>query len=301
MVAINKLSDFIQLAKRKPINKIAVAAAEDEDVLTAVLSAKEEGIIEPILVGDKEEILRIADSIGFVLNNTEITDCKNSVESSRIAVELVKMGKADILMKGLTKTSDLMRAVLDKQIGLTTGQLISHVAFFQSPYYHKIFCVTDAAMNIAPNLEEKVQILNNAINACHKIGIKTPKVAVAAAVETVNSKMEATLHAARLKELSSEGFINECIIDGPFAVDIAFNKEAAHHKNINSDVAGDCDIILVPDIEAGNMFYKALNFLGGAKCSAIILGASAPIVLTSRSDNKESKLLSIALAALIQN
>ena len=298
---IKELSEFIQLAKEKAIIRIAVAAAEDEDVLIAVKSAVEEGIVIPVLIGDKYKILRIARNVNLELGNIEVIDSNNNVDSCRIAVEMVKAGNADILMKGLTKTSDLLKAVLDKQNGLSAGKLISHVAFFQSPYYHKIFCVTDVAMNIAPGLEDKVQIINNAVAVCHQIGIKMPKVAVAAAVETVNPKMEATLHAARLKEMNQEGKIKGCIVDGPLAIDIAVSKDAALHKGVNSDVAGDCDVILVPDIEAGNMFYKALSFLGGAASASIIMGASAPIVLTSRSDNDKSKLLSIALAALIKN
>lgn len=298
---IKELSELIKLAKEKTVRNIAVAAAEDEDVLIAVKSAVEEKIVTPILIGDASKILRIARNVNFKLGNTEVIDCNNNVDSARIAVEMVKTGRADILMKGRVKTSDLLRAVLDKQIGLSAGRLISHIAFFQSPYYHKIFCVTDVAMNIAPTLEDKVQIINNAVAACHQIGVKTPKVAVVAAVETVNPKMEATLHAAALKEMCLEGKIKGCIIDGPLAVDIAFSKEAAIHKGVDSKVAGDCDIVIVPDIEAGNMFYKALNFLGGANSTAIIVGASAPIVLTSRSDNDKSKLLSIALATLMQN
>ncbi|MDD4778131.1 MAG: bifunctional enoyl-CoA hydratase/phosphate acetyltransferase [Fermentimonas sp.] len=298
---IKELSEFIQLAKEKAIRRIVVAAAEDEDVLIAVKRAAEEGIVVPILVGDQNKISRLARSVNFDLGNIEIIDSNDNIDSCRIAVEMVKKGNADILMKGLTKTSDLLKAVLDKQIGLSAGKLISHVAFFQSPYYHKIFCVTDVAMNIAPTLEDKVQIINNAVSACHQIGIKIPKVAVAAAVETVNPKMEATLHAARLKEMNLEGIIKGCVVDGPLAIDLAVSREAALHKGIVSDVAGDCDVILAPDIEAGNMFYKALNFLGGAASAAIIMGASAPIVLTSRSDNDKSKLLSIALAALIKN
>lgn len=154
-------------------------------------------------------------------------------------------------------------------------------------------------MNIAPDLEAKVQIIQNAVDACRGIGVENPKVAVAAAVETVNPKMEATVHAVRLKEMNKNGALTGCIVDGPFAVDIAVSREAANHKGIESEVAGDCDVILVPDIEAGNMFYKALNFLGGAVSAAVVLGAPVPIVLTSRSDNERSKLLSIALAACI--
>jgi phosphate butyryltransferase len=168
-----------------------------------------------------------------------------------------------------------------------------------SESWDKVFGVTDAAMNIAPDLEAKIQIIQNAVNACHGIGVENPKVAVVAAVETVNSKMEATVHAARLRKMNRNGVLTRCIVDGPFAIDIAVNREAANHKGIESEVAGDCDMILVPDIEAGNMLYKALNFLGGVVSAAVVLGASAPIVLTSRSDDERSRLLSIALAACI--
>lgn len=298
---IKELSEFIKLAKERPARRIAVAAAEDEDVLMALQNAVSEGVATPVLIGDKSKIIRIAESLNFNLDNIELIESNNNIESCRIAVEMVKTGRAEILMKGLTKTGDLLKPVLDKQIGLSTGNLISHVAFFQSPYYHKIFCVTDAAMNIAPSLDEKVQIINNAVSACHHIGIKKPNVAVAAAIETVNPKMEATVHASQLKEMNEKGKIEGCLIEGPLAIDIAFSREAAKHKGVNSEVAGNCDIVLVPDIEAGNMFYKALNFLGGAATAAIIMGASAPIVLTSRSDDERSKLLSIALATLIHN
>jgi len=197
-------------------------------------------------------------------------------------------------------TADLLKAVLDKEKGLNTDGLLSHVAFFETPYYHKVFGLTDAAMNIAPDLEGKRQILLNAVKLCHRLGIVNPKVAVAAAVEKVNPKMEATLHAAALKEMNRNGELPGCVVDGPFAIDIAFNRESALLKGIEGEVAGDADLILSPDIEAGNMFYKALNFLGGAVSAAVVTGTSVPIVLTSRSDNDRSKLLSLALGAVIR-
>lgn len=297
---IRDLTELLLKAKSRPVRRMAVAAAEDEHVLKALQGAMKEMIVIPILVGDKEKIEQIAEAIGFELDGVELIDNREgSAASARIAVAKVKNGEADILMKGFVSTSDLLKAVLDKEIGLRIDQLLSHVAFFESPYYHKILCVTDVAMNIAPDLEAKVQIIHNAVNVCHGIGIEKPKVAVAAAIETVNPKMEATVHAARLKEMSGEGLLEDCIVDGPFAIDIAVNREAALHKGVEGGVAGDCDVILAPDIEAGNMFYKALNFLGGASSAAVVMGASVPIVLTSRSDDERSKLLSIALAALI--
>jgi phosphate butyryltransferase len=258
----------------------------------------QEGIAIPLLIGDRAEIERIARAIDFDLSGVQIIhNDKGATESARIAVSMVKSGQADILMKGFVSTGTLLKAVLDKENGLRKGKILSHVAFFESPHYHKLLCVTDVAMNIDPDFDTKVHILNNAVEACHKIGIATPKVAVVAAVEVVNPKMEATVHAAMMKTMSDRKQFTGCIVDGPLALDNAVNKEAANHKGIVSTVAGDCDVILVPNLEAGNMFYKALNFLGGATVAAVIMGASVPIVLTSRSDTQSSKMLSIALAA----
>lgn len=291
---IHKLSELTEKAKNKPKRKIAVAAAEDDPVLKSLKAVMKDGIVTPVLIGDKVEIGRMAQSIDFDLSDIEIIhNDKGAEESAKTAVSLVKNGEADILMKGFISTGTLLKAVLDKETGLRKGDTLSHVSFFESPYYHKLLCVTDVAMNIAPDLGTKVHIVNNAVEACHKIGITLPKVAVAAAVETVNPRMEATVHAAELKKMQWKG----CIVDGPFAIDIAIDKESAMHKGIVSEVAGDCDILLMPDIEAGNIFYKALNFLGGAISAAVIMGATVPIVLTSRSDSEISKMLSIALAA----
>lgn len=295
---IYKLSELTEKAKNKPKRKIAVAAAEDEPVLEATKAAMQEGIVIPLLIGDRAEIERIALAIDFDLSGVQIIhNDKGATESARIAVSMVKSGQADILMKGFVSTGALLKAVLDKENGLRKGKILSHVAFFESPHYHKLLCVTDVAMNIDPDFDTKVHILNNAVEACHKIGIATPKVAVVAAVEVVNPKMEATVHAAMMKTMSDRKQFTGCIADGPLALDNAVNKEAANHKGIVSTVAGDCDVILVPNLEAGNMFYKALNFLGGATVAAVIMGASVPIVLTSRADTQSSKMLSIALAA----
>ncbi|MGI6046554.1 MAG: bifunctional enoyl-CoA hydratase/phosphate acetyltransferase [Petrimonas sp.] len=291
---IYKLSELVEKAKNKPKRRIAVAAAEDEHVLMSLKIAVEEKVVEPVLTGNKAEIERIAQIIDFNLNGIEIIHNEKGADiSAQIAVSMIKNGGADVLMKGFVSTGALLKAVLDKENGLRKGNILSHMAFFESPYYHKLLGVTDVAMNIAPDLDTKVHIINNAVEACHKIGVTKPKVAVIAAVETINPKMEATLHAAELKKMQWKG----CLVDGPFAIDIAVNKEAAEHKGIVSEVAGDCDVILAPYIEAGNMFYKALNFLGGANSAAVIMGAAVPIVLTSRSDSEDSKMFSIALAA----
>lgn len=295
---LDNLSGLIEKAKEGDKRTIAVAAAEDEFVLKAVQDAVVAEVMIPLLIGDKGEIEKIARRLDFDLSRVDILDNREgATASARIAVSKVKSGEADGIMKGYISTGDLLRAVLDKDIGLRIGRLLSHVALFQSPYYHKLLCVTDAAMNIAPNLDEKVQIIQNAVLVCRKLGIETPKVAVAAAVETVNKKMEATLHASVLKEMNREGILTGCVVDGPFAIDIAVSRESALHKGIDSPVAGDCDVILAPDIEAGNILYKALNFLGGAVCASVIIGASAPVILASRSDDERTKLYSIALAA----
>ncbi len=295
---LDNLSGLIAKAKEGDKRTIAVAAAEDEFVLKAVQDAVVAEVMIPLLIGDKGEIEKIARRLDFDLSRVDILDNREgAAASARIAVSKVKIGEAEGIMKGYISTGDLLRAVLDKDVGLRTGRLLSHVALFQSPYYHKLLCVTDAAMNIAPSLDEKVQIIQNAVLVCRNVGIETPKVAVAAAVETVNQKMEATLHAPALKAMNREGILTGCVVDGPFAIDIAVSRESALHKGIDSPVAGDCDVILAPDIEAGNMLYKALNFLGGAVSAAVIVGALVPVVLTSRSDNERSKLYSIALAA----
>ena len=295
---IYQLSQLTEKAKNKQQRRIVIAAAEDESVLKSLQTAMQENIVTPILVGDKTEIEKIAKSVGLNLDGIQIIhNEKGANVSAQIAVSIIKKGEADVLMKGNVSTGALLKAVLDKENGLRKGGVLSHVAFFESPYYHKLLCVTDAAMNVAPDFDTKVHIVNNAVEACHKIGIDTPKVAVMAAIETVNPKMEATVHAAMMKTMSDRKQFKNCIVDGPLAIDNAVSKYAAEHKGIVSNVAGDCDIILVPDIEAGNMLYKTLNFLGGATAAGVIMGAVVPIVLTSRSDTEESKMLSIALAA----
>jgi phosphate butyryltransferase len=294
------LSQFVELAKSKKTRRIVVAAAADEPVLEAVSNAMKQGIIIPILVGDKTIIEEIAKKINFDLNNIEIIHEPNPALASVKAVQVIREGKAEILMKGLVATGPLLKAVLDKEIGLRKGSTLSHVAFFESPYYHKLIAVTDAAMNVAPEFSEKVDMLNNAVGVFHKLGVSNPKVAVVGAAETVNDKMSATVHAAMMTMMNKRKQITGCIVDGPLALDNAVSAEAAKHKGIVSDVAGDADLILTPDIEAGNILYKSLNFLGGAETAAIIVGAKVPIVLTSRADSDKSKMLSIALAAAME-
>ncbi len=296
---IKHLSEFVILAKNKPKRKIAVAAAADYHVLEAVQSAYAEDIIVPILVGNKPLIEKIADEIHFDISNIEVINVPDPYKASLEAVKLISDGKAEILMKGLVSSGPYLKAVLNKDFGLRTGSLLSHFAIFESPYYHKLIGVTDAAMNVNPDLSEKIQIIKNAVKVFHGLKITNPKVAIIGAVETVNPKMEATIHAAVISMMNYRKQITGCIIDGPLALDGAVNKDAAKLKNISSEVAGDADLILAPDINGGNILYKSLNFLGGAEAAAVVMGATVPIVLTSRGDTKKSKFLSIALAAAI--
>lgn len=291
------LNTLIDLAKQKPTKRIAVAAAEDEPVLQAVTEARKQGIAEPILVGNASKIKELAQELGIELSDIEIIDEPNTANACRKAVELVRENRAQILMKGLVSTADFLRAVLDKEKGLRTGNLLSHIGFFEIPAYHKVLALTDAAQNIAPTFDEKVGILKNSIDLFHRLGINKPKVAVLGAVETVNPKMEATIHAAMLTQMNRRGQIKGCLIDGPLAFDNSVSKEAAAHKGIESEVSGDVDLLMVPNIESGNILYKCFTYFSGATVAAIILGAKVPIVLTSRADTDRSKLLSITLAA----
>ncbi|WP_312700597.1 phosphate butyryltransferase [Sedimentibacter sp.] len=278
--------------------KIAVANAQDEDVLKAIKEAVKENICKPILVGDADKIAEIAGEVELELNNIDIIDEKDGNEACRKAVELVSSGKADIVMKGLIDTSIILKAVLDKEIGLRTGNVLSHAAVFSVDTYHKFFIVTDAAMSIAPDAEEKRQIIENTLTLSRALGAQIPKVAVICAKEKVNPKMPATLDAQELVQMQNDGKITGCIIEGPYALDNAISKEAAEIKGIEGEAAGDADILLMPDIEAGNILYKALTYLANAENAGIILGAKAPIVLTSRADSDKAKLNSIALSVL---
>lgn len=291
--------DLMVLAKMHSPKKIAVAGAGDINVLLSIKSALAEAIIDPILIGDQDLIEKIAKEIHLDLEKVEIIDEKDKILVARHATELVSTGKASILMKGLIDTSIIMKQVLDKDIGLRTEKLISHVAIFNMNSYHKMFFLTDGAMNIAPNLEQKKQIIENAVELLKSLNIRTPKVAVLAAKEKITCKMEATVHAGKLATMNKNGEIKDCIVDGPFALDNAVSKEAAKIKGIESEVSGNFDILLAPDIEAGNILYKSLIFLGGAASAGIIVGTKSPVILTSRADNESAKLHSIVLATLI--
>jgi phosphate butyryltransferase len=294
---LKKLDDLRAIVANEPVKKLVLAAAQDHHSLSAVLRAAKDGVIEPILIGDKEAIQNISVSSGFDISGLRIIHEPDMDKAVEMAVKMVSSKQADVLMKGKVGTSTLLKCVLNKEWGLRTGHLLSHIALFEVDTYHKLIAVTDVAMNIAPNLQDKIAIVNNSIDCLHKLGIPMPKVAVLGAVEMVNENMEATLHAALLSKMNQRDQIRGCIIDGPLAFDNAVSLESAQHKGIRSEVAGDTDLLLMPDIEVGNVLYKSLVFFAKAKVASVILGALAPIVLTSRSDTEQAKFDSILLAA----
>jgi phosphate butyryltransferase len=296
---IKNFEGILKTAKQRGPLKVSVAVAEDKHVLEAIWDAKKLGIIDAYLIGDKKKINSVADEIGMDISQFMVIDKANATEAAREAVYLVSSGKAQVVMKGLLDTSIIMKAVLDKEIGLRANSILSHVAVFEVEGYKQLFYVTDAAMNIAPTLEEKAKIIENCVEVAQALDNKMPKVGIICAVEKVNKKMEATIHAEELVNMNQRGEIKDCIIGGPFALDNAISKEAAIIKKIDHPVAGNAEILLVPDIEAGNILYKSLSFFAKAKNAGIIVGAKAPIVLTSRSDSREAKLQSLALGVMI--
>ena len=293
-----RFDKLLKEAGNTQAKKIAVAAPHDDDVLKAVKSAYLKNICIPVLIGNKEKIQKLSDEINFKLENIEIIEAEDDISAARRAVSLVSSGRADILMKGLLDTSIILKAVLDKEIGLRTGSILSHAAVFETDKYHKFLIVTDAAMNIAPDASEKKQIIENTLPLCSSLNIENPKVALICAKEKVSDKMQATLDAELLVNMYKAGQIKGCIVDGPFGLDNAISKEAAALKGVGGEVAGDADILLMPNIEAGNVMYKTLTYLANSKNAGIILGAKAPVILTSRADSDEAKLYSILLAVI---
>lgn len=288
--------EVVARAKERPSAKVAIAAAQDREVLEAVQMAREIGMGEFILVGDEEVIAPMASQVGLRLPDVEVLHEPDPRIAALRAVELVSSGKAGILMKGLIPTAEFLRAVLNKEVGLRTGRLLSHVAVFKSPRYDRLIYMTDGAMVVAPTLQDKVQIIQNVIDVAHRLGNEMPKVACVAAVEVVNPDMPETVEAAALAKMSDRRQIRGCIVDGPLGLDNAVSQESAEHKGVGGPVSGRADILLAPNIVAGNVIYKTLVYFGQVETAAVVTGARAPIVLTSRSDSPEARLNSLALA-----
>ena len=281
----------------KPI-PTAVAHPCEETALAGAIEAGAHGLIAPILVGPAAKIEEIAKKGGIDLGKARIVDAPHSHAAAAKAVELVRTGEAELLMKGSLHTDELLSAVVARETGLRTGRRISHVFIMDVPTYHKVLIVTDAAINIAPTLDDKVDICQNAIDLARSLGLTNPKVAILAAVETVNSKMQSTIDAAALCKMADRKQITGGVFDGPLAFDNAISKEAARVKGIQSEVAGDPDILLVPDLEAGNMLAKQLTFLANADSAGLVLGARVPIILTSRADGVRARIASCGVAML---
>lgn len=298
---IKRLDDIIEELKKSenPV-VLTVAAAQDEEVMTAVKDAYEKNIIKPVLIGDEEKIRKIASNIGFCIDNVEIINKTELKDAAEEAVKMVADGKADFVMKGILDTSIILKEVLNKEYGLRTDSLLSHVMIYELPSYKKLLILTDGGMNINPDFEQKKKIIRNSIEAAKSLGIEKVKVACLAAKEKVNEKMPATVDADMLKKFSEEGGFGEgVIVEGPIAFDLAVSEDACRIKGYKSEVGGDADILLVPNIETGNGIGKSFTYMGNAKSAGIIMGAKAPVVLVSRADTHESKLYSIAYGALI--
>ncbi|HML32464.1 phosphate butyryltransferase [Sporomusa sphaeroides] len=296
---ITRFEEIVKISQLKGPKTIAVAVAQDCEVLLAVNSARELGIAAAILVGNEAEIRQIAQDNHIAIDKFKIIDQKDSIEACRTAVRLVAQGEAQIVMKGLVDTAVILKAVLDKEFGLRTENVLSHVAVAGVTGYDRLFYITDAAMNIEPDVAVKKQIIQNAVQVANALGNDNPKVACICAVEKVNTKMKATLEAEALVKMNQAGELTGCLVAGPLALDNAVSPEAAKHKGITQPVAGNADILLMPFIEAGNVLYKSIVFFARGQIAGIIVGAKAPIVLTSRADSDIVKLNSIAIGVLM--
>ncbi len=295
--SFNDLLSKLSECSRK---KVSVAVAQDDAVLEAVQAAKERGIADAILVGDEDKIREIAASMNINADDFEIIDIKDQNEAALKAVSLVHEGKADMYMKGLIDTKSFLKSVLDKEHGLRTDKTLSHVCVFEIKGMDHLLFLSDVAFVPYPDLETKAQIIQNTVEIVHACGIPNPKVAPLAAVEVVNPKMPVTVEAAELTKMNEEGKITGCIVDGPLSFDLAIDPEAARHKGAEGrKIVGDADVLLFPDIHAGNVTYKALVHLSDCKNGNILTGTKAPVILTSRSDDFETKVNSIALGAVV--
>ena len=279
------------------MKKVAVVSAQDEHTLEAVFKAKKDNIVEPILIGNKKKIIEILSGLHESVLEESIINVESDSEAAEKALELINENKADFIMKGKIQTADLLRAVVNKENGLRTGKVMSHIVIHEIPTYHKLLAVTDGGMMMYPSLDEKKQILENAVSTFLALGYENPKVAVLAAVETVNPKMQESVDADMLKKLNIKGEIKNCIVEGPISYDLTMSKESASIKGFVSPVTGEADIIVVPNITVGNVLGKSLVYSAGAKMAGFIVGAKVPIVLTSRGSTSEEKYLSLALSA----
>ena len=299
---LKNLEAMAELVKANPKKKrIVLCCAHDEHSLDAVYEAYKDGIVTPIFVGKEEEIKKICNEEGFDFGDVTIYNIDDDVECAKKAVELIRNGEGDFLMKGKMQTADLLKQVVNKETGLQIGKIMSHVGIFEIPNYHKLVVMTDGGMLVSPDLEKKAKVINNAVETLHNMGYENPKVGVLCAAEKLNEKAQESVDAAALKEMNEKGEISGCIVEGPISYDIALNKEIADFKGFESPVAGDADILIVPNMAAGNMLGKSWCLTAGGEMAGIIVGAKAPIVLTSRGATAEEKFYSIVFAAATSN
>jgi phosphate butyryltransferase len=293
---LKNFDDLLNQVKKINPRKVCVAVAEDRAVMTAVRDAAQMGFINPILVGDEDKIKKIGEEINF--KEYELVGCQSEEESLKTAVSMVHNQDGDVLMKGIVNTAVYMRGILNREYGLRTGRLLSLLAVYELPQYHKLIYASDSGINVAPELEQKKVIMTNALEAMRKFGLDAPKTAILTANEMPDPKVVSTMDAAALVEMAEKGEIPPCIPEGPISFDIAFDQKAAEHKGIASKIAGDVDLLIFPNIEAGNIMGKSWLYFNHAKWAGIVLGAAAPVILGSRSDTPEIKINSIALACL---
>jgi len=298
---IRSLDDIIDAIKGEPAKHVSVAVADDESVLEALKIARDMDMADALLVGHEMRVRETAERVGYDLTDTVIVHEPSPLRACVRAASLVRANQADIMMKGHVHTDDFLRGVLDKEQGLRTGSIMSHVFLLDTKHLGRITMVTDGAMNIEPDLTTKAAIIMNAVYMGHLFGIETPRVGVMSAAELVNPNMGSTLDAGALAQMSHRGQFPRCQVDGPLALDNAVSVVAAKHKKIGGDVAGNCDILLCPNIEAGNMLAKSYTYMARGLTAGVLVGAAAPVVLTSRADSSESKMYSLATAVLMAN
>lgn len=297
-MVLRSFDELVEKVKNFPEPKrVIVAAAGDEHTLEAVAHAQKEGIIQPVLVGDKKIILELTDRLGISISEEDIYDVPNPDEAASKAVALIREGKGDFIMKGKLETAQILRPVVNKETGLGTGKVMSHFVINELPHYHKLLASSDGGMVPYPSLMQKKEIIENAVSVLVNLGYECPKVAAITAVEKVNQKMPETIEADQLAKMNQTGEISNCIVAGPLSLDIALDKQAADIKGYESPVAGDADMLLVPNIHAGNILGKSIVTIAGGKMAGFIVGAKVPIILTSRGSSAEEKYLSIVLAA----
>lgn len=296
---IERLQQLVDQAVENPPTRVAVAAAAHKLVLQSVQRAVSLGLIVPVLVGREEDVRQQAEAIGWDLHGVRLVSTETNKAAASASVELVRQGEADVVMKGYLHTDEMLQAVLRHDTGLRTDRLLSHVFVLEVPTYHKLLLISDAAININPDISAKAAITQNAVDLARRIGVDRPKVAALWSIETINPKIPSTVHAACLSKMAERGQIKNAIVDGPLAFDTAISAEAAKEKGLASPVAGEVDVVIVPNLDAGNILSKNLEYLAEAKMAGIVVGASAPVVLTSRSDPPRARVYSLALAAML--